>query len=170
MRILALSWLMIALACSSSGVSDPNQPMMVTDASEYDVVIGEARIEARISFQYANRSGRTIYFPNCNGVIAPILQQWNGLEWVFAWGSPQLDCLSPPVVLLPDEVYEDTLTVSAGTPGSNIYPQFQVSELSGKYRLLWLNALGSYDPDGPPWGESLPENLRSSNEFRLVAR
>ena len=78
-------------------------------------------------------------------------------EWVWAWNPLLLLCLSPPIVIEPDEVYRTTLDV-VGIPPPDV---------STAYRIAWGTGLSSYDPDRYPFGELIPLEERVSNSFTL---
>jgi hypothetical protein len=63
--------------------------------------------------------------------------------------------------------FEQTLQVGVGTYGSNYYPQFDRPELSGTFRLVWSDALSSFQ-DRLPFGEPIGLEHRVSNSFHLV--
>jgi hypothetical protein len=55
-----------------------------------------------------------------------------------------------------------------GASASNIHPQFLVTPITGRYRLVWGDAVWNYDSSGPPWGDPVPLAARVSNGFDLI--
>ena len=66
------------------------------------------------------------------------------------------------------ETFPYTFRVSAAPRGSNSYPQFEVDEVDGTYRLAWT-VYRTWEPDGgrPGLGEQFPREATVSNEFTL---
>jgi hypothetical protein len=48
-----------------------------------------------------------------------------------------------------------------------MYPQFNVDTIPGVYRFVWHDVLQTYDQNAQPHGETLPEEQRYSNRFRV---
>ncbi len=59
----------------------------------------------------------------------------------------------------------DTVRVLSGP---NMYPQLNVADIDGTYRLVWHGVVHSYRNE-PPLGTPLPQDERTSNEFTLSA-
>lgn len=148
-------------------VVDPGDAPIVTDRASYTLQRGSHGWETEITFQYANATARTISILNCNESFALRLEMREGGDWVSAWNPPIPMCLSRPIEISPGGSYGTTLSVFGGYPGSNTYPQFEVEEIDGTYRLVIESAYWDYDHDGPPWGEQLPLAARASHTFEI---
>jgi hypothetical protein len=167
-RILPLVALLVACG-SPIGPDSDAEALMVTDSAVYRLrPIGGDDIGTTIGYAYSNRTDRAVSLPNCLGNVAPHLDKWVDGRWVRAWDSPKLDCLSPPVTIENGEVYRDEVRLAAWPSGSNIHPQFLVTPITGRYRLVWGDAVWNYDDSGPPWGDPVPLASRVSNGFYLI--
>jgi len=129
-------------------------------------------VEFSVPFTYTNRSADTVFLPNCrveSGVdLDMALQKRVRGQWHRVWGSGTLLCLSPPVVIAPGKTYTDTLEVFGGTPGKQVYPEFEVREVEGEYRLAWTQLRGPFDAARYPQGDTLPLDAKVSNAFALT--
>jgi len=146
---------------------DPDGAPIVTDLASYTLERGSHGWEGEISFEYTNRTDGTISILNCNESFSLRLEKLEDGDWISAWGPAIPECLSPPIEIEPGASYVRTLPVFGGFPGSNVYPQFQVEEIDGTYRLVIESAYWNYDHDGPPWGEQLPVEERASHTFEI---
>ncbi len=50
----------------------------------------------------------------------------------------------------------------------DMYPQLNVADIDGTYRLVWHGVVHSYHNE-PPLGTPLPQDERTLNEFTLSA-
>ncbi len=148
-------------------VVDPGGAPIVTDRASYTLQRGSHGWEGEISFEYTNRTDRTISMVNCNGSFALRLEKWEEGDWVSAWSPPIPMCLSPPIEIEPGATYSRTVPVFGGFPDSNTHPQFNVDEIDGTYRLVIESAYWNYDHDGPPWGVQLPLEERASHTIEI---
>jgi hypothetical protein len=123
-----------------------------------------------IGFSYANRTGRTVSLANCRGAYGVRLEKWQDGGWVLAYDPILQACLDAPIQIPPGASHEGSLVIEAGARGSNVYPQFELDEIEGVYRLVISSAFWNYNHDGPPWGDKLPLAERSSGAFQIVAR
>lgn len=90
-------------------------------------------------------------------------------NWVHYWSPLRQLCLSPPLVIEPDEVYQDTLRVEGCASGEGCFQRLTPPDTdSTAFRIVWTDALSSYDDGGPPWGDLIPLEERVSNHFTLV--
>lgn len=87
---------------------------------------------------------------------------------MIRWQQILAACLSPPIVIEPDEVFVHTLRVLAGTPDGNLDSRFDVEDPLGTYRTAWPQALSSFDAEVPGFGPSLRVELRASNAFTIL--
>ena len=167
-RILPLVALLAACG-SPIGPDSDAEALMVTDSAAYRLrPTWDDGVETTIAYAYSNRTGRAVSLPNCRGNVAPDVDKWVNGRWVLAWSSPKDDCLSSPVTIERGQVYRDEVRVSAWPSGSNIHPQFLVTPITGRYRLVWEDAVWNYDSSGPPWGDPVPLAARVSNGFDLI--
>jgi hypothetical protein len=169
MRLRSLLLAVVALAACNGPfeLESGDGFLMRTAAYSYTLRTISSRWEVDIPYTYENRTGGRVFLVNCNGYVAPFLEQKvAGGEWRMGWGAPENDCLSPPVIIEPGAIFSDTLRVYGFPPGSgNAYPQFS-GPVTGIYRLRWNRALTSFQTRAP-FGEELPLAQRVSNEFVL---
>lgn len=139
-----------------------------TDSAVYHVRTSEYAYELTIGLTYRNTSGGTAYISTCKAPVPPVLEKWEDGKWVTAFAPVVLMCLGPPVVIEAGEAYAYTYRVLASHQ-PNTYPQFEVAEIPGRYRLVW-HILGTWTPDGPEagLGKELPLEYRISNSFRIA--
>jgi hypothetical protein len=138
-----------------------------TSAAEYTMTRGSQGYEVRIPFVFTNRTSDTVYVVNCNGATALELQREQNGAWTTVWSPVLPACLSEPIRIAGGAEYAGTVDVWAGDRDSDTYPQFDVDDLDGEYRIRWGGVHSSYDPDGSPFGIDVPEAQRVSNTFRL---
>jgi hypothetical protein len=139
-----------------------------TDSAVYHVRTTAYAYELTIGLTYTNPSGETAYISTCKAPDPPVLEKWEDGKWVTAFAPVVLMCLGPPVVIGAGERYAYTYHVLA-SHRPDTYPQFEVAEIPGTYRLVW-RILGTWTPDGgqPGPGEELPLESRISNSFRIA--
>lgn len=140
--------------------------LLQTDRDEYVLVEDGTPLTTEIPYTFRNTTGRTVSLENCNGYIAPLLEQWDGDEWVVGWAPLENLCLSAPVEIAPGEVLHDTLHVAGFGYGANASPRFRTPNIEGTYRLAWHRARFDYDAADAS-GTPMPEKYRVSNAFRL---
>ena len=150
---------------SVTGPADP--PLLQTDALTYELVRDDSGFTVSIPYTFTNRTGGSVYLPNCRGGFWLHLEREDEGDWHAAWSPFLLLCLSPPIVIEEDEVWVDTLEVWGGLPGGNVWPRFDVADPAGTYRIVWDDALSSYQ-DHLPFGRPLPLAERMSNTFQLT--
>lgn len=169
---LALVGLGCALETSGPGGSqlpgDDDAPI-VTDANRYELRLTGIGWESAIGFAFQNVTDGTISLVNCHGAYALMLEKLVGDEWTMAWGPVLPECLGPTIEIAPGEVFTDTIHLTAGSRGSNLFPQFSVHPISGVYRLVVTSAYHDYVAR-LPWGDPVPFEARVSNRFEIVAR
>lgn len=170
LRRVLLAAVAAAGACSSSEA--PPAPSGVetargfrTSRLHYDATRAADGIEIHIPYVYRNATGDSVYFINCNEIIVPSLEKRIGDTWSPVWTGASSACLSPPVVVPQEGEYMDTVRVLSA-PG--MYPQLDVADIGGTYRLVWHGVVHSYRNE-PPLGTPLPEEERTSNEFTVSA-
>lgn len=161
--------LVVAAAAIAVGCSDPvaapsggTAPLFQTDSSSYLLRATTGGWQTQIGVTFTNRSGDAALISNCQGSTPIELDKLIGSEWVEVWSPAILACSSPPITIAPNASYRTTVFVFGGYPGTNFSPKFSIDDLDGVYRLKW-DAIVS----GP---NSLPEEWRVSNQFRLVAQ
>jgi hypothetical protein len=163
--------LLLSSACGSpTAPRPPNEPVdppIVTDRPAYTLTPENNGLSVTISYVFTNRTGGPVYVVNCRGGFARTLQRWNGVAWVDAWAPGVLDCLSDPIVINAEESFATQLHVWGARPGSDWLPQFDVTDPSGWYRLVWIDALSSFNRSASPFGAQIPLEMRVSNSFEL---
>lgn len=169
LRPWAALGLLLGIYACGSGTDLPRdvEPLLQTESLEYELSAGSIALSTEIPYSFENRTGGVVYLVNCNGHFALVLQRLEGEQWVTAWGPVLNDCLSPPIVIAQGEVFADTVHVWGALPGTNAYPRFDVAQPAGVYRILWVDALASFQ-DHLPFGPQVPEEYRISNRFFLV--
>jgi hypothetical protein len=90
-----------------------------------------------VDYSFTNTTELTLFVPVCQQPHPPTLEKLEDGAWVTAYSPAVLLCWEPPMEIAPGSQFTDTLRVHAGLPGSNLYPQLEVSEVSGTYRLVW---------------------------------
>jgi hypothetical protein len=142
-----------------------------TDRLQYVARRAYEGVEFSVPFTYTNRSADTVFLPNCRVEGRPdldmALQKRVRGQWHRVWGSGTLLCLSPPVVIAPGKTYTDTLEVFGGTSGKQVYPELEVREVEGEYRLVWTQLHTGFDSEPYPQGDTLPLDAKVSNPFTL---
>ncbi len=166
--LLIIATLLCASACDTyTGPDREDEHPIQTDALLYDLDSDGFGLRVDIPYTFTNRSDGAVYLVNCNGGFGLHLDREGDDGWQLAW-SPVLNlCLSPPIVIERNATYIDTLRVRAGEYGSNNYPQFDVEDPAGTYRIVWTAALSSFDANASPFGEQIPLEQRISNRFAL---
>ena len=119
-----------------------------------------------IPYVFTNRTGGPVYLVNCRGAFALHLEREDDGAWRTAWVPVLQLCLSLPIVIETNTTFVDTLEVWGAPAGSNTYPQFDADDPSGTYRIVWDNALSSFQ-DSYPFGPQIPLDARISNPFTL---
>jgi hypothetical protein len=123
-----------------------------------------------IDVQFTNTTATTVYFVNCNDQTALHLERSVDGQWRPVW-SPILPlCLGPPITVAPSEVRSLRVWVNAGYPDNNVAPKFAGSDIAGVYRIVWHQALSTYDAKRTPFGDTLAFEYRVSNRFALNYR
>jgi hypothetical protein len=154
-------------AHETPGPGQPGETAIRTDSSRYTLERRPTGWQADIAIEYTNPTDATISLLNCNGAFSLRLEKYDAGEWVTAWQPALPMCLSPPIEIGPGETFSRTLEVFGADPHSQVFPQFQVEEIDGTYRLVIDSAYHEYDHDGPPWGVAVPLEHRVSNTFEL---
>lgn len=167
-------WMLVAAVAAAGACSSAETPPDAggepakgfrTSQAHYDFRRVGNGIEVSIPYVYHNATGDSVYFVNCNEIIVPSLERRTGDTWSPFWSGATPACLSRPVVVPPEGDYMDTVRVLSG-PG--MYPQLDVAEIGGTYRLVWHGVVHSYR-NAPPFGTPLSEEERTSNEFTVYA-
>jgi hypothetical protein len=145
----------------------PEGAPVVMSAGTYTLKRTPSGWKGELPFTFSNGTGRTVSLVNCNRAYSLWLEKQVADDWVLAWQPVFPMCLSPAIRIAPDGAREDVARISAGHRGSNVYPQFEVTEIDGTYRLVIGGAFWNYNHDGPPWGEPLPLEHRISAPFEI---
>lgn len=166
--------LTLTTACGDAivepGLSD-TAALFQTDSTSYTFVTSAVATQGRISTTLTNRTGRAMYFVNCNGGTSLSIQRLDGAQWKHFWSPVQLLCLSPPIVVQNGSTQAFDIRVFAGSAGSNVFPKFERPLVTGVYRVMWNDAYFNYQDrqNGVPWSDPVPEALRVSNSFVIRA-
>lgn len=145
----------------------PTGAPILTDSAVYHVRTSRNTHELTIGLVYRNPTNSAVYIPTCRTVHPPVLQKWEGGQWVTAYAPVVLECLGEPVVIAAGDSYAYTYHVKAWR-SPNMHPRFEVGTIPGSYRLMW-RILETWTPDGPEpgLGKALPLEARISNTFRI---
>ena len=168
--LCAAAMVLSALGCELT-TPEVKDTALVTDGTSFRLdtvtVGGNLWYLGEIPYSFTNRTGSTVYIPNCRGSFIVSLEMQESGERVRAWTAIPPLCLSAPIVIESSEVWETTLTVGGCVVG-NCAPRIRLPRTAfTRYRIVWHEALSSYDPNGPPWGERIPLEERVSNRFTL---
>jgi hypothetical protein len=157
-----------SIADSSASPQTPadGSPMQ-TSATVYQLRRHPAGVATEIVYTYTNSSGAPIYLVNCNGDVSPSLQREQAGKWEDAWSPIMNECLSPAVVIPAGGTYSDTLRMFVDSNHGDFYNDLVSSDGNRHYRLVWHQALSSFDSRGYPFGEKVPIEQRVSNPFVL---
>ena len=160
--------ILVAAACGKPPTPERDgHALLQTSALRYELRRDELGYRATIPWTFHNETGDTVWLPNCEGDVRPLLQVERNGAWFDAWTPFSGACASPPVVLPPGDTLADTLRVFGAPAGSNLVPAFTFEEVEGVYRLLWHRAVSSWDGGPVDPASALPMTQRISNRFLL---
>lgn len=152
---------------SASAHTPADGSPMQTTATVYRLRSHPAGVAADIVYTYTNSSGAPVYLINCNGDVSPSFQRERDGKWENAWGPGTNACLSPPVVISAGDTYRDTLQMVVAEQDGEFYNEIISADSGRRYRLIWHQALSSFDDNARPFGPDLPIEQRVSNPFVL---
>lgn len=164
----AWSLLLIAAAgCARAELQrDVEAPLQTSDL-RYELRRDELGYRTTIPWTFLNATGDTVWVPNCNGDVRPLLQVDRNGAWFDAWTPFSETCAGEPLVVAPGASIADTLHVFGAPAGSNLVPAFAFEDVEGVYRLLWHRAVSSWNGGPVDPSSALPLNQRISNRFLL---
>jgi hypothetical protein len=181
MRRFAVLLLSFVAAGCSGGVEgdvivDPTAPLIArdlaalfqTDSLRYTLKAFSGSYDGTIGVVFTNGTPDTAFIVNCAGSTSLALEKLVDGGWVRAWSPVLPACLSPPIVIAPGRQYRSDVRIFSGYVGSNLYPQFSITDITGIYRIVWDNVLRTYQ-DRLPFGEPVGPDRRVSNRFELIA-
>jgi hypothetical protein len=175
-RLLLIAALRAAAGCSATAAAQARSdlardsvPDFQTDSLAYTLRATTVAYEGKIGVRFTNKTDGTAYFVNCNGGTGVELQKLIDGEWKTVWTPNRLLCLSDPIVVPKGGQQELAIRPFGGFPGSNVGPQFYITDIPGVYRARWTDALSSYQPR-LPFGTPLPEEHRISNRFVIAVQ
>ncbi len=156
------------LGCdAATGIRD-DERLLQTESLVYELQPDWIGLRTEIPYTFTNRTGRTIYLVNCNGVFSAHLERENEGEWKIAWSPVIPLCLSSPIVIDQNTVFHDTLHIWGAPPDSIHHgPNFDLADPSGVYRIVWSTGLTSFDANAQPFGPMIKLDWRVSNRFTL---
>ena len=168
---LVLAASLAGLGCeSSTGLARDSERLIQTESLAYDLRSDGLGLGVEVEYVFTNRTGAPVYLVNCRGAFGLRLEREAEDGWRPAWGPIINQCLSAPIVIESNATFVDTLQVWGAPPGSNTFPQFDVQDPSGTYRIVWEDALSSFQDDLFPFGPQIPLEARISNRFTLRRR
>lgn len=168
-----------AIPSCGGGTEPSDQPsierdlyrLFQTDALSYTLRRGINGYEAVVPVEFTNRTGTTVYVPNCNGYpFEVLLEKEVSGAWTPAWATfTQPGCRSPVITLQPGATWRMEISIFGAYPENALQPKFSVGDVDGVYRAAWNLVMSSYSPT-PPYGNRLPYESRLSNRFILRTR
>lgn len=166
-----LFWVsLIVLSTIGCDSADPferePEPLIQTDALSYTLEQASGGLMVEIPYTYENLTGGPVYHSNCNGAFSISLERFEANTWKAAWYPFRQTCLSPPIEIREGEIWETSLLVWGAPPNTNTDPAFDVVDPTGVYRIVWNEALSSYQ-DQYPFGQIIDLEHRISNRFQL---
>ena len=169
--LCAAAIVLSTVACETT-IPEVEDTALVTDGTSFQLdsfpLLGHMWYEVQIPYSFTNRTGSKVYLENCRGLFDIRLQTKVNGEWAGTWGPALPDCLSAPIVIEPDEVYETILDLVGCTSGGSCAPVLDLTRVtSAPARIMWGTGLSSYDADRPPFGKLIPLEERVSNSFTL---
>ncbi len=159
---------LVAAACAKPAPERDGNALLQTSALRYELRREVLGYRTTIPWTFHNETGDTVWLPNCEGDVRPLLQVERNGAWFDAWTPFSGACASPPVVVPPGGTLADTLRVFGAPAGSNVVPAFAFAEVGGVYRLLWHRAVSSWDGGPVDPASALPLTQRISNRFLLA--
>lgn len=159
----------MALSTFGCGLLSPEveDTALVTDGTSFRLdttsASGHLWYRGQVPYSFTNRTGSQVYLPNCRGGLDVRLEMEAADEWVGVWPLDLVICHDPPIVIEPDEVCQTTLHVACTS--CSWLPPGMSPTASTRYRIMWGQALSSYDEDTYPFGELIPLEERVSNPF-----
>jgi len=158
-----------AAGCSHPAVGPTGGDALRTDRTEYVADRSGGGVALEIALTFTNPTGGPVNIPSCHEPYAPLLEKLVGDAWVTAYAPPQLLCLGVPVVVPAGGTLPYRFRIEGFPRGSNSFPQFEVQDVPGTYRLVWhiFEGDGSGYATGGPAAE-LPLEQRVSNTFRIT--
>lgn len=162
---------LIFTGCSNlTDSSDVPKSFLQTKQSEYTPTINEETdvISFNIGTTFTNFRDDSVFITNCKGGFSFELQKRVDGEWETALSPINLMCLSPPIKIAAGSTFNRILQFSGGLSRSELLPKFQVEDIEGTYRLVWMDVLSSFDANAQPFGEQIPFEQRVSNTFKIM--
>jgi len=172
MKIKRIFPLLLGLAGCGRADTDPTLSLgdsavsLQTDSTEYSLQFDDPGWRTTVGFTYRTESD-TVYIVNCNGTILMTLQKLEPEGWTDAWYAEGNQCLSPPIVVPPGNVFQGEVYIWGAEPGIRSYNTFRVPEIEGEYRLVWNQPVHHYLNGRGTFGDTIPLANRVSNRFRL---
>lgn len=146
--------------------TDPPVNAMRTARTDYSLHETMHGYESTIAYAFTNDFIDTVYVVNCNGDVSPALQRRTPSgEWEDWWIPPTLACLSPPLRIARGSSYSDSLRVVITPHDSAYFQHLRSSAMPDTFRLIWHQALVSYEDTHSSFGDQLPIEQRVSNPF-----
>lgn len=165
-RFTAGALLAVVLGCTDLAGPHRDETLnLQTDALSYVLVPNREGLATQIPYTFTNRTAGSVYLVNCLGGFGLHLERREGQRWESVWGPVLPSCLSEPIVIPPGALFADTVHVWGGV-NADVGPTFDPATAAGRYRLVWDDAYASFQPF-LPWGDTIPLQERTSNEFEL---
>jgi hypothetical protein len=137
-----------------------------TDSTEYILHFEDPGWRTTVGFTYRAESD-TVYIVQCNGTILMNLQKLEPEGWTDAWYAEGDQCLSPPIVIPPGEVFQGEAHIWGAELGTGSMNTFRLPEIDGDYRLIWHQPVHHYMAGSGIFGDTLPLAQRTSNRLIL---
>jgi hypothetical protein len=147
----------------------PGETLLITDAPAYE--IRQEGVLHAVDFELTYRNGldAAVAVPACHTPVRPMLQKLVGGTWVHAFSSPELMCITSPLVIPAKRTHQFRYRLRADAYDLEHWSEAVDGSLGGTYRLRWW--VGVHDRRADTGvGAPLPEEYVVSNSFELGVR
>ena len=167
MRVVAGLVLLTLMACDSPTASDESLNLQ-TGRTTYAVEAGGIGQRIVVDMRYTNTLSKPVHIGHCGGFPARLDKRAGG-NWIVAGGTGgSLDCAGTTRIVNPGVTINQTLVFEGAPRGSNSFPQFNIDDLAGTYRIVLMEVMVDRQDDPFSNGTLIPERLRVSNTFQVV--
>lgn len=154
----------LVLACDSPTSVDAFGNVQ-TLRSSYAVEASSIGRRIVVDMRYTNTLPVAVHLGHCGGMPS-ILFKRDPTGWKVVGGSGALDCGGSTAIVNPGDTYQTTIFYEGAPRGSNMYPQFEIDDLGGEYRIVLMEVV--VDRSDTQNGTLVHERYRTSNTFQVV--
>ena len=164
----ACVWLALSalVGCDSPTASEENLNLH-TGRSSYAVESGGIGKYIVVDLRYTNTLSEPVHIGHCGGFPARLDKRAGG-KWIVVGGTGSLDCAGTTRIVNPGTSIAQTVQFDGAPRGSNIFPQFNIDDLAGTYRIVLMEVMVDRHENPFSNGSLIPERLRVSNTFQVV--